>query len=202
MGKGDNGEGKSMGETPGPDDRAHRIERAIIKTLRFIMGVLVLVIVVVSGANVVARYVFLAPFFWAEEVLVFAMIGFVYVGVILVTWDGRHLKMDILSQLLKSPWKEAVNLVSALLFVGAGGFMTVQAIKVTTTQFAYDGRSLAADIPLVIPHSLVLIGFLFMTVIAIVRFRAFVRGEVGSDRDEFVEDVHATTKSPGLGDGI
>jgi|APSaa5957512535_1039671.scaffolds.fasta_scaffold106625_2 TRAP-type C4-dicarboxylate transport system permease small subunit len=191
-----------MSERSGSDERTHPIERAIFKTLRFIMGALVLLIVFVAGANVVARYAFLAPFFWAEEVLVFAMIGFVYVGVILVTWDGRHLKMDILSQLLKSPWKEAVNLVTALLFVGVGGFMAVQSIKVTMTQFEYGGRSIAADIPMVIPHSLVFVGFLFMTVIAIVRFRAFVRGDVGSDRDEFVDDAHATTKSPGLGDGI
>ena len=191
-----------MSETSGPDDRTPRIERAIFSTLRFIMGVLVLVIVAVAGANVVARYVFLAPFFWAEEVLVFAMIGFVYAGVILVTWDGRHLKMDILSQLLKSPWKEAVNLISVLLFVGCGGFVAVQSFKVTMTQFEYGGRSVAAEIPMVIPHSMVFLGFLFMTVIAIIRFRAFVKGEVGGDRDEILDDVHATTKSSGLGDGV
>ncbi len=191
-----------MSETPASDDRWQRLEHTIFSTLRFIMGALVLLIVAVSGANVVARYVFHAPFFWAEEVMVFAMIGFVYIGVILVTWDGRHLKMDIMSQLLKSPWKEAVNIVTALLFIAVSGFVAVQSYKVTMTQFEYDGRSMTADIPLVIPHSLVFAGFLFMTVITIIRFRAFVKGEVGSDRDEFVEDVHATTKSPGLGDGI
>ena len=191
-----------MSETSGPNDWTQRIERAIFSTLRFIMGVLVLFIVAVTGANVIARYVFLAPFFWAEEVLVFAMIAFVYAGVILVTWDGNHLKMDILSQFLKSPWKEAVNLVSALLFVGCGGFVAVQSFNVTMTQFEYGGRSLAAEIPMAIPHSMVFFGFLFMTVIAIVRFRAFVKGQVGSDRDEFLDDGHAASKSSDLGDSI
>ena len=189
-----------MSETSGSEDRTQRIERAIFSTLRFIMGGLVLVIVAVSGANVVARYVFLAPFFWAEEVLVFAMITFVYAGVILVTWDGSHLKMDILSQYLKSPWKEAVNLVSTLLFVACGSFVAVQSFKVTTTQFEYGGRSVAAEIPLVIPHSMVFFGFLFMTVIVIVRFRAFVKGKVGGDREEFPDDGQAAGKS--LGDGV
>ena len=191
-----------MSETSSPDHRTQWIERAIFSTLRIIMGVLVLFIVAVTGANVVARYVFLAPFFWAEEVLVFAMIGFVYAGVILVTWDGSHLKMDILSQYLKSPWKEAVNLVSTLLFVGCGGFVAVQSFKVTMTQFEYGGRSVAAEIPMVIPHSMVFLGFLFMTVVVIIRFRAFVKGTAGGDRDEFLDDGHAASKSRGLGDNI
>ena len=191
-----------MSEVSDSADRIRRIERAVFSVPRFIMGVLVLLIVIVTGANVVARYVFLAPFFWAEEALTYVMIAFVYVGAILVTWDGRHLKMDILSQLLKSPWKEALNLVSALLFIGIAAFVAIQSFRVTMIQAEFGKRSVAAEIPMVIPHSMIFIAFLFMAVIVIIRFRAYVKGEVGSDRDELVDDARATARTPGLGDGV
>ena len=84
-------------------ERRGRVERAILAVPRFIAGALVLVIVAITAVNVVARYVFLAPFFWAEEALTYVMISFVYIAAILVTWDGNHLKMDILSQMPEEP---------------------------------------------------------------------------------------------------
>ena len=168
--------------------RRHRIERAVLAVPRFIAGLLVLVIVVITGANVVARYVFLAPFFWAEEALTYVMISFVYIAAILVTWDGNHLKMDILSQMLKSPWKEIVNFVSTILFILICAFIVIQSLEVTLLQARFGKRSVAAEIPMVVPHSMVLIGFFFMMVAVVVRFRDHVRGRLGTGRDELPDD--------------
>ena len=41
---------------------------------------------------------------------------------------------------------------------------------------------------MVIPHSMVLIGFFFMMVAVVVRFRAYVRGALGAGRDELPDD--------------
>jgi len=191
-----------MDDVPVDTDRRGRIERAIFSVPRFFMGSLVLVIVAVTGANVVARYVFLAPFFWAEEIQSYVMIAFVYIGAILVTWDGRHLRMDIMSQLLKSPWKEAVNLIATVLFIAIAIFVAVQSLEVTILQAEFGKRSVAADVPMVIPHSMVFIAFSFMALIAIVRFRAYVSGHIGSERDDVAEDAQSTIRSPGFGDGV
>ena len=169
-------------------ERRARIERAILAIPRFIAGLLVLVIVGITAANVVARYVFLAPFFWAEEALTYVMISFVYIAAILVTWDGNHLRMDILSQMLKSPWKEIVNFVSTVLFILICAFIVTQSFEVTLLQAKFGKRSVAAEIPMVIPHSMVLIGFFFMMVAVVVRFRANIRGELGAGHDELSDD--------------
>ena len=171
-----------------PSARRGRIERAILAIPRFIAGLLVLVIVGITAVNVVARYVFLAPFFWAEEALTYVMISFVYIAAILVTWDGNHLKMDILSQMLKSPWKEIVNFVSTVLFILICAFIVTQSFEVTLLQAKFGKRSVAAEIPMVIPHSMVLIGFFFMMVAVVVRFRANIRGELGAGLDEPPDD--------------
>ena len=168
--------------------RRNRIERAVLAVPRFIAGLLVLVIVGITAVNVVARYVFLAPFFWAEEALTYVMISFVYIAAILVTWDGNHLRMDILSQMLKSPWKEIVNFVSTVLFILICAFIVTQSFEVTLLQAKFGKRSVAAEIPMVIPHSMVLIGFFFMLVAVVVRFRAHIRGELGSGPDEPPDD--------------
>ena len=169
--------------------RNKRIERAILAIPRFITGLLVLVIVGITGANVVARYIFLSPFFWAEEALTYVMISFVYIAAILVTWDGNHLKMDILSQALRSPWKETLNFVSTILFILVCAFVVVQSFEVTLLQAQFGKRSVAAEVPMVIPHSMVLIGFFFMIVAVVVRFRAHIRGELGTEREDLVEEA-------------
>lgn len=178
----------SDASSPNVFQSRHRIERALLAIPRFIAGLLVLVIVVITGANVVARYVFLAPFFWAEEALTYVMISFVYIAAILVTWDGNHLRMDILSQMLRSPWKEIVNFVSTVLFILVCAFIVSQSLEVTLLQAKFGKRSVAAEIPMVIPHSMVLIGFFFMMVAVVVRFRAYVRGELGTGRDELPDE--------------
>lgn len=186
-------------ESGSPDEaRRRRLERIALAVPRFICGVLVLAVVAVAGANVVARYVFLSPFFWAEEALTYVMICFVYVAAVLVTWDGRHLRMDILSQYLPRPWKEIVNFVSTVLFIAVCAFVVVQSFKVTMVQIEFGKRSVAAEIPMVIPHSMVLIGFFFMLVAAVIRFRANVTGELGGERDDV---ARADDGGRRLGDG-
>lgn len=165
---------------------------------RLMCGALVLAIVALTGANVVARYVFLSPFFWAEEVQRYIMICFVYFGAILVTWDGRHLKMDILSQYLRTPWKEIVNLVATVTFIGICALVVVQSWQVTVLQVEFDKRSVAAEIPMVIPHSMVLIGFFFMLIAVAVRFRANIRGEMNKGHDDVAEKKDGV----GIGHGL
>ncbi len=178
---------------PDPAARQRRLERIAFAIPRFICGALVLAIVAVSGANVVARYVFLSPFFWAEEVQRYILICFVYFGAILVTWDGRHLKMDILSQFIRSPWKEVMNFVATVTFIGICALVVTQSWHVTLLQVEFDKHSVAAEIPMVVPHSMVLIGFFFMLIAVVVRFRANIRGEMGrghDDPDKKRDEIH------------
>ena len=137
--------------------------------------------VAVTGANVIARYVFRTPFFWAEELLTYVMISFVFLGTILVTWDVAHLKMDILSQRLPRPWSTVVGTVSLGLLIAVCGFMMVHPHIVTATMWRFGKKSVAANLPMVIPHSMLLICFVGMTVVAILRYRQILAADAASD---------------------
>lgn len=152
---------------------------------RAVVAALILASIAINFANVVGRYVFLSPIVWAEEVMIFIMVWCVFLGAVLVTWDGRHLRMDLVAVAIPPPWRQAVN------FVAAAGFLAVTALVAANSWeavqlFARLGqKSNTAGVPMVIPHAALLAGFALMFVCVAVRFRAHVAGTLGGE----VEDV-------------
>ena len=60
-------------------------------------ALLFLVAVAINIINVIARYVFSDPIFWAEEVLIFIVIWTVFILVAgSITYRGAHLNMDLI----------------------------------------------------------------------------------------------------------
>lgn len=156
---------------------------------RVILGSLILFSIVLNFANVIGRYVFFSPIIWAEEVMIFIMVWCVFIGAILVSWDGRHLKMDLLSSKLKPPWKQMVNTFSLAVFLVVCGVVATQSYKVVTLFARFGQESTVAGIPMVIPHSALLIGFGLMTLGVAVRYRAHISGRLGGDVDELIQDL-------------
>ena len=86
----------------------------IVTVPRFIIGVAILVGIAINVANVIGRYFFLEPIIWAEEIMIYIMVWTVFIGAILVSFEGQHLKMDFFSIMLPSPFKEIINFIAAV----------------------------------------------------------------------------------------
>jgi TRAP-type C4-dicarboxylate transport system permease small subunit len=84
-------EESATGQPPGLVDR---LGEGLTQLCLAIAAASLLCIVVVNGANVVARYLFRAPFPWAEELMLFLMILAVFAGAIAVTWRNLHIRID------------------------------------------------------------------------------------------------------------
>ncbi len=158
----------------------------VVSLPRLIIGSLILIGIVINFGNVVGRYLFLAPIIWAEEIMIYIMVWMVFVGAVLVTWDGHHLKMDFFSIMLPSPSKEIMNFIATAAFVLTCLFVLPQAHKVTNLMNDLDQRSVVAEIPMVIPHFALLLGFALMFVAVVYRFRRMVTGDLVSEVDELV----------------
>ena len=79
-----------------PPSRRRQIEEFIfIKIPHVLSGALFLVAVVLNFVNVIGRYVFGMPVFWAEEALTFTVIWIVFLVVGTITYRGAHLNMDL-----------------------------------------------------------------------------------------------------------
>ena len=139
-----------------------RVVRWLQAIVRALSGVLLICSVAVNFANIIGRYFFHASFPWAEESMLFLMIGCVFLGSGLVTWRGGHIRMDILVRMLPQRAQAALDLFAELVFLATALVIAYFAWPVIHQLAEFDQRSLAADIPLVIPQAMVPIGLLIM----------------------------------------
>lgn len=173
-----------------PDEVVERyFSYGVVSGPRLIIGSLILLGIGVNFGNVLGRYLFLAPIIWAEEIMIYIMVWIVFVGAVLVTWDGHHLKMDFFSIMLPSPAKDIMNFIGATAFILAALFVLPQTHTVTNLMNDLDQRSVVAEVPMVIPHFALLLGFSMMFFAVVYRFRKMVTGDLVSEVDELVANT-------------
>ena len=160
----------------------------VVSLPRLVIGVAILAGIAINFGNVVGRYVFLEPIIWAEEIMIYIMVWTVFVGSVLVSYEGQHLKMDFFSIMLPSPYKDVVNFiaVSAVLIVCL--FVIPNNWVVVEMMFSNDQRSVVAEAPMVVPHFALLLGFCLIFIAVAARFKAHVKGSLASEVDDIVEE--------------
>jgi TRAP-type C4-dicarboxylate transport system permease small subunit len=130
----------------------------IVAGVRALTAVLMLIAVALNFANIIGRYIFFAPIASAEEVMLFLLVGTVFLGNSVVAWEGRQIRMDVILQALPSAvrrWLELLADVTAIVVSVTLIWLGWPAIAMLVE---FDQRSQAAEIPLAIPQALVPIG--------------------------------------------
>jgi TRAP-type C4-dicarboxylate transport system permease small subunit len=142
----------------------------------FLLGVLMLADVALNGANVIGRYFFGTPIFWAEEVMVYISIWGVFVGMVAVAYRQEHLCMDLFSSRLGARGQVLLQILITTVLAGCCLFTAAQSWKILRLFIDTGAVSTAASIPKMIPHSALLIGFALTAVAAVLgivpRFKA------------------------------
>ena len=137
--------------------------------LRLAAGTMLVLSVVINFANIIGRYVFSVSLPWAEEAMLFLMIGCVFLGAAPVGWMGRHIRMDVIVSVLPPRMRHGFELFSDLVTIATCILIAVFAWPVMTMLNELDQRSETANIPLVIPQAAVPIGLVLMAVLIAVR---------------------------------
>jgi TRAP-type C4-dicarboxylate transport system permease small subunit len=150
-------------------DNLLRGVRALLAVIRVLSGVLLVGSVALNFANVVGRYFFSASIPWAEEAMLFFMVGCVFLGNGAVAWSGRQIRMDIVVNMLPPKARAAIELLSELVLIATATTIVIFAWPVIRDLAAFDQRSQAADFPLVIPQAMVPIGLSIMAFLVAVR---------------------------------
>jgi len=143
--------------------------RALLGLTRSLAALLLAASVVVNFANIVGRYFFSVSIQWAEEVMLFLMIGCVFLNCGLVGWAGRQIRMDAIVSLLPRPLRSIVELICEIVLVATCIGVAVLSWPVVSMLAQLDQRSQAANIPLVLPQAMLPIGFLLMAFLVAVR---------------------------------
>src|ERR1700683_1459295 len=146
--------------------------RALMAVLRVLAGAMLAASVAINFANIIGRYVFSVSVPWAEEAMLFLMIGAVFLAVPPVGWLGRYIRMDVVVSLLPPRTREVFELFADLVTIATCVMLSVFAWPVITMLAELDQRSGMANIPLVIPQAAVPIGLLLMALLMAVRLIA------------------------------
>lgn len=152
-------------------DHILRGVQKFVEVLRIVAGVLLVASVALNFINVVCRYFFNASIYWAEEAMLFLMVGCVFLGNGVVAWSGRQLRMDVIVGMMPPPIQKILALVSELVLIVVCLTIAVFSWPVIRDLTVFDQRSQSADIPMVIPQIMVPIGLLIMAFLVAVRLR-------------------------------
>jgi C4-dicarboxylate transporter DctQ subunit len=142
---------------------------ALIAVLRVVAGVLLAASVAVNFANVIGRYFFGYSIYWAEEVMLFLMVGCVFLGNGVVAWSGRQIRMDVVVGMLPEKLRKGLDLFSDLVFIATTLTIMVWGWPVIVNLYQFDERSQSANIPIYIPQGLIPVGLAIMALLAAVR---------------------------------
>jgi C4-dicarboxylate transporter DctQ subunit len=149
-----------------------RAPRAIEALIAFIQGftaALLLIAVAINFGNIVGRYIFMSPIASAEEVMLFLLVGIVFLGNSVVGYEGKQLRMDVVLQALPPPLRHALEVLADLTMIVVCVALVVLGWPAIEMLAEFDQRSQAADIPLVIPQALVPIGLALNAFLVAVR---------------------------------
>ncbi|MGA7789910.1 MAG: TRAP transporter small permease [Xanthobacteraceae bacterium] len=161
-----------------PPSRQRQIEEFIfIKIPHVLSGTLFLLAMVLNFINVIGRYVFGMPVFWAEEALTFTVIWIVFLVVGSITYRGAHLNMDLLYSRMPPALQRLVRIAIALTLIVCSIYTAMQSWTVVKLHYLTHGVTAGTNIPLVIPHSALLFGFSFMALAALVRLPSYISGK-------------------------
>jgi TRAP-type C4-dicarboxylate transport system permease small subunit len=141
----------------------------LMGVIRVVSGALLVGSVAVNFANIIGRYFLSVSIPWAEEVMLFMMIGCIFLNCGLVGWSSRQIRMDAFVSMLPPALRSIVELVCEIVLMATSLLLAILAWPVVSMLAELDQRSQAANIPLVLPQAMMPIGFLLMAVLIAVR---------------------------------
>lgn len=164
-----------------------QIDRLLTTITMFLGGVLLLS-VALNFVNAFMRYVVGDSIMWVEEIMVFTMIFLVMVGMVVVTARSEHLSIDVFSSIAPPSVQRALRLLTGLVMCLACGYLAVQSGTIVALMLRLGQTSVAARLPMWIPHSFVLFA---MVLSSLAGALLFVREILGRRPDELKEKQEA-----------
>jgi TRAP-type C4-dicarboxylate transport system permease small subunit len=132
--------------------------RSLVTGVRIVTAVMMLIAVALNVANIVGRYVLSRPIAWAEEIMLFLLVGTVFLGNAVVGFEGRQLRMDVLLHAMPPVVRRGCDIAADVTMIVVCVTLIVLGWPAIQMLAEFDERSDTANIPLVVPQAMVPIG--------------------------------------------
>lgn len=139
-----------------------KLDRFIYRTLLWTIASLMFIMMSLTFAQVVARYLMHHSLSWSEEVGRYVFVWISFLGLATAFRSGAHVALDILSDLLNPAPRRVLAIINTLFVVGLAVALFFGGMALM--KFGMNQRSPALGLPmytiyLVIPFSGVALGF-------------------------------------------
>ena len=141
----------------------------LTRACQAIAALALLCIVIINGANVVARYFFAKPFPWAEEAMIMFMILGVFTGAIAVTWRNIHIRIDTFVERSSIPVQRIIRIAATLASMAVLFIVAWSSYGIVRLLFEYGQTTDALEFPMWIPQSFVTIGLIVIALLMLTR---------------------------------
>jgi C4-dicarboxylate transporter, DctQ subunit len=141
----------------------------LLRGIRVLAVTLLVCSVGLNFCNIIGRYFLARSITWAEEMMLFLMVGCVFFGAATPAWAGRHIRMDVFLRMAPRKVRDALHLFSDAALVVTSIVLVVFAFPTVLQLQDFDQRSMAANIPLVIPQAAIPIGLALMALLGTAR---------------------------------
>ncbi|RAI46029.1 TRAP transporter small permease [Rhodoplanes roseus] len=135
------------------------LARGVAHTGRVILGLVLLGMVALNVANAIGRYAVGAVFIGADELLVFAMVWMVMIGILFVTADRSHIALDFLPLRASIRGKLVLGILHHTIIALGAGYVAMQSWSFVGRVASAGQTSMAMGLPMTIPHTALLVGF-------------------------------------------
>jgi TRAP-type C4-dicarboxylate transport system permease small subunit len=148
--------------------------------LRALLGLVLIGLVFLNVANAVARATGTVVI-GVDEVLVFGMIWMVMLGMLLVTAERGHINFELVTSRVGPRMQTILMVVTHLVLAASCAYAAYQSFLYVSQITRLGQTSMALGMPMLIPHSAVVVGFggtaIIAVILAIGGIRRLVSGE-------------------------
>ena len=130
--------------------------------------------ILLDFVNVIGRYSGGFSVLGIDEIEIYILIWIAFIGAVVVTWQRRHLRMDVLLEHCPRPIQKILNVVEMIVMFGVTAFVGYHSLAYVLKLYALGTISDIIGVPMWIPHSAVFLSFLSIAAITLIRSFEFV----------------------------
>lgn len=143
--------------------------------LRLLTAGLFSAAILLNFANIVGRYLFSAPIYWAEEVTILVVIWAVLLTGFELTLRGDQLKMGLLTAVMPARWDYILQAVLSLFGALIAAYMVYESVIVVAMVARFAQTTVVAELPKWLLFSAITTGFSLIALACLLRAGIMIR---------------------------
>ena len=149
------------------DTLFHALERLAWLVER-LLAIALLIAVLLNVVNVVSRYVFGEAITSADELQIYLMVALAFLGALVASARRSHLRMDVLVRYFPATLARALVVAEGVLTVVLCAFAAWVSGQYVMKMYQLGSISENGHFPMWVPHSLLAVAFVLMTLVGVV----------------------------------